>query len=112
MRPTTFKVRGIHHDAAAGYLTHLLSGPTPPASKSSDAEAEREPTKILMFGLKKRTVCADVGYHVGTHGVSGPVPVRKTVVEGQARYKVPLTRCVDAILGTKDSSTRGTSTTS
>lgn len=120
VRPATFKAlvgRGhaefatMRQQDAEEFLTHLLSTlrrNAHGARARGGIEAEREPTETFAFGLEQRlqcTVCAGVSYRVDAHDVlSVPVPARETGrdAEGRATYEeVPLTWCVDAVLGTE-----------
>ncbi|KAI9450058.1 ubiquitin carboxyl-terminal hydrolase 14, partial [Lactarius psammicola] len=117
VRPASFKAlvgRGhaefatMRQQDAEEFLTHLLTALRRHAhgARARGAEAEREPTETLAFGLEQRlqcTACEGVSYRVDAHDVlSVPVPARETGkdAEGRAIYEeVPLTGCVDAVLG-------------
>jgi ubiquitin carboxyl-terminal hydrolase 5/13 len=119
VRPATFKAlvgRGhaefatMRQQDAEEFLTHLLTALRRHAHGArGGGTAEREPTEALAFGLEQRlqcTVCAGVSYRVDAHDVlSVPVPAHETGrdAEGCAVFEeVPLTRCVDAVLGTEE----------
>jgi hypothetical protein len=76
----------------------------PVRGSSTTIETECEPTETLAFGLEDRLQRAGVRFRVHAHDVlSVPVPAHETGLdaEGRAVYEeVPLTQCVDAVLGT------------
>ncbi len=122
VRPMSFKAligRGhaefatMRQQDAEEFLTHLLNSLRrhahgTRARGASATEEGREPTETLAFGLEQRlqcTSCMGVSYRVDAHDVlSVPVPARETGLdtEGRTTYAdVPLTQCVDAVLGTE-----------
>ena len=119
VRPATFKAlvgRGhaefatMRQQDAEEFLTHLLTALRRHAHGArGGTTAGSEPTEALAFGLEQRlqcTVCAGVSYRVDSHDVlSVPVPTHETGRDADGRpvfEDVPLTQCVDAVLGTEE----------